>query len=555
MALRRPFRRAHDARWAVAGPTALLLTAMVVGCAARAPDLDLTRSVSAGDFGFARSHLNAQVRDTGDRPDSEELLRLIHLGLVDLADGLAPESEPVFNRIYELLRLRGVNDNTRLAAIVTHEGVKVFRGEPFEQALAYHYVALQKAILGDWGNARAAANSALELLDEFDDVRYDRRAGDPQAPKGYQYAVEDANFALAYFMSGLANHALGRLEEVDDYFARAVALRSDLQSVADAIRSGQANTVLFVDAGLGPQKQGGGEAGSQEIFVPRFPSDGRALRVSVASGSALAGAQAQDTNLMARAYGWDDLAGARGAKALLGEGMTAAGIGIAVFAEDDEAKLAGLGLAALGLLTQATAHADTRHVEVYPQRTYVVALNALRPGSRVELRLDGALDTRLMLPLVPPPTDDNPIRVGYVRLGAPTYAARPSDLILYSSDATDEPAGYDLPWILGGRDLRTPTHTVLRQYQDSGYLLGFTLNDLLELYRLEGIRVGTDGAGGRVGRHILEGGTWLFTPDPVSSGFVRLFCREHPPYRPRSDRVRELADQIAAARRAPSQSP
>lgn len=44
--------------------------------------------------------------------------------------------------------------------------------------------------------------------------------------------------------------------------------------------------------------------------------------------------------------------------------------------------------------------------------------------------------------------------------------------------------------------------------------------------------------------HVLDGGTSLTAPLPGTAGYARLFGQEHGPYRPRSDEVRRMVEQI-----------
>ena len=81
---------------------------------------------------------------------------------------------------------------------------------------------------------------------------------------------------------------------------------------------------------------------------------------------------------------------------------------------------------------------------------------------------------------------------------------------------------------------------------ERGILLGLSVSDLRELYRLEEIRI-ADGPRRPVGQHLLEGGRWIFTPQAGTAGYMRLFGQARPPYRPRSERVRRLAAEVRAS--------
>ena len=69
----------------------------------------------------------------------------------------------------------------------------------------------------------------------------------------------------------------------------------------------------------------------------------------------------------------------------------------------------------------------------------------------------------------------------------------------------------------------------------------FTITDLENLYREEGLSWKTQDQGGYAGKHVLEGGNSLVCPRPGSVGYARIFCQPHEPYVPRTPRARELA--------------
>jgi hypothetical protein len=117
---------------------------------------------------------------------------------------------------------------------------------------------------------------------------------------------------------------------------------------------------------------------------------------------------------------------------------------------------------------------------------------------------------------------------------------------IYGNDATGVRPG-DFPWILGGNDVSTPSRQVLAAYQAGGHLLDLTLSDLQALYDAEGIHIGSgmenrpDVRKNPSFRHILEGGTGLFTPAPESIGYKRIMCKPQQAYRPQSELVRNFA--------------
>src|SRR6185369_14807979 len=205
-------------------------------------------------------------------------------------------AEEVANQTFRLLRTQGLNADRTTASIVLNEDIKIWKGEPFEQALSYTYIAIQKAELGQWDNARAAANASLFLLKDFGhnergqemtNIEVARRAaeqdarssgaGDRYINKGY--TPIKTNFVLGYLLNGLANKALAREDEANDNFHEAAAINAAFEPLAKELSTGAYNTVFIVDYGRGPEKIATGPDNAFSSFVPRSGSDTRPVRV------------------------------------------------------------------------------------------------------------------------------------------------------------------------------------------------------------------------------------------------------------------------------------
>jgi hypothetical protein len=143
----------------------------------------------------------------------------------------------------------------------------------------------------------------------------------------------------------------------------------------------------------------------------------------------------------------------------------------------------------------------------------------------------------------------------YVRLVQDHAAARwaASGEVYYSNPHSGDlprpgPGALNFPYVIGGNDVRPPTEDVLWSYRNAGWLRDYSLGQLQELYRAEGIYhdARASGDGVRIGRHVLEGGDSLVAPVPGTTGFARLFGQRHPPYPARSDYVQREAARISA---------
>ncbi|MBL8762549.1 MAG: hypothetical protein JNL50_14740, partial [Phycisphaerae bacterium] len=369
------------------------------------------------------------------------------------------------------------------------------------------------------------------------------------------YASVKTDFALGYFVAGVANFALGRSDtdratEARDFFREAFTLRPDLRPVAEAIVSGQANTVVFVDTGIGPSKQRYGD----DAVLTRFAGGSGAtgsLSIAINNHPPTSAALACDVSSMASDHRWNNLEDVRQFKSMLGTGLIAGGVIVAGTSDNRSSEgrrnaqlVTGLGMVLAGLAMKATAQADIRHSEVMPA-SILVGATTITDIATLGIHTPG-LD--MVLPGVRGPSAGESLRVVYVRVPSqPPPAWASSGRVLYATDSLPERVpGDDLPYILGGRCCRTPSADTLRLYQASGNLTNLSLMDLQNLYTDEGITWRADNEIDGPNRHILEGGSSLVAPVAGSTGFARLVGQDHAPYRPKSSRVKDLTAFYAA---------
>lgn len=550
--------------WGTVGAAALL-----AGCAQTPVSPRLRAEVDGGQYALARTTIQDRLSD--DPADRSYILDRLRLLILSLADGQPAAAEQVSNQTFRLLRTQGLNADRTTASVVFNEGVKIWKGEPFEQALAFAYIAMQKAELGEWDNARAAANSSLFLLKNFgenergeevtslelarraaeEDARRGGGAGDRYINKGY--TPIKTNFVLGYLLNGVANRAMGREDEAADNFHEAGVIRENLGPLAEALRTGEYNTVFVVDYGVGPTKIATGPDGALAGYLENWPSDGRPIRAAVEGGAALLDETppAQDINAMARSLMWNNLEDVRVAKSVVGSVLMGGGLAVAAGSDDDEARYAGLGVALAGLVMKVTAGADTRHAEFLPQRVYVVPVRIGGSDATVTLEVAGDPASRLVLTALDPPAH-GVVQLRYVKLparGGQAWAT--SGRVFYGNDGyAGLVDGDTLPYILGGRDVSLPTVRALERYQRAGWLMNFTTVELENLYREEGIALSVEDARGGSRRHVLEGGDSLVPPLAGTTGYARLFGQTHPPYEPRSRWLRELSTSLRRETRA-----
>ena len=273
----------------------------------------------------------------------------------------------------------GVNNGGRtLGATLVDEKIRIWKGEPFERAMANFYLGLIYYMRQDYQNARAAFENALFKLRDY---------GDEKKPDKYN-AVE-SNFALGSLMLGKAWQKLGREDMARASFDRVVKLRPDLRDVADYQRNMESSLLLVVDFGYGPQKAtafdgsivGFAPTPAQEGPIPRpqVAVDGRAVNMN------LLGIPPVDLLALAQDRRWQDIDTIRAVKSALGTGMIAGGAGYGIYSASrrggmrGEDALISAGLIGAGLLLKATSQADVRQWEMLPRTVFVLPLR-MPPG-------------------------------------------------------------------------------------------------------------------------------------------------------------------------------
>jgi hypothetical protein len=539
--------------------TAGLSAGFLAACATKKPDQIVVDHVFSGDLGTARVKLAdvverkypvvsaATIKKDGSR---DFILDYMRLGVVTLSDGYAPQSGSAWDTIYAAMRQQALNkDNAVPAFLLTEEAATIWKGEPFEQALAYHYTAIHYAMQGSWDNARSAAigsqfqlkGLSADASESTEQVIYTEAKQLPEP-----VAVE-TDFALGYLLQGISCHALARngdknrVPEAVESFDKALSLNLGLAELVSMLKRDAYNTVFVVDYGRGPEKFGTGQYKSVPAWRVMLDSDSAALQI-VSGSESLTVPQACDVNVMASKHVWNDLQDMTKAKAAVGSVMI--GVGGALAASRD-LPFIGLAVGMAGVVVGGSSAADVRHCEATPQRIYVAPVAITTPDTLVSLSIPGQPEGSMCFRLDPP--EGSAIRLCYVRLTsdngtfieldqAPEWAT--SGLTLYSNDRDPDAGSRKFPFILGGDCVRSPSEASLAAYKQAGFLTDMTLGELEELYRAEGITWESSDYGSVEGMHVLEGGSTLATPHVGTAGWARLFGQAHPPYAAKSQLVK-----------------
>lgn len=541
-------------RCALMAALVLLSLAVLPACGSAPRNMNAVQAYYRYDYPAAREALRP---DAETRNNEQVILNNVRLGVAALADGDHAESERALDRVFQLLSTAGLNkDRTTAAVFFSHEGIRIWKGEPFEQALSYYWISALYAVMGDWENARAAAANSLFRLTDFGADQTPEKLARREAKEGGYlergYNAVDTNFALGFLMQGLAAKHSGAAGS-DDLLDAAIEINPSLKPAIDAIRNNECDTIFIIDFGKGPTKIAYGPDNAYARFQPQEHLAGNMI-VTAGGREIAAVPPVCNVDVMAEDMRWNNLEDVRRAKSVLGDvlltgGAVAAGVGFS--GHSKEAGWAGLAAMLAGLALKSGAEADTRYMEFAPASIYIVPALIGRP-SNVRIALNGELGHSIALPDFQPGSTAKP-RAVYLRLygsGVQPPAFLRAREPVYSNDHTGVRHG-DYPWILGGHDVSTPSDQSLAAYQEAGYLTGLTLGDLIDLYAAEEIFFGsgmdpsTRHPADHAYRHILEGGSALYTPSPDSIGYKRLMFTQRPAYVPRSPQARQLAAAIA----------
>lgn len=323
----------------------------------------------SGDYAGAQRQLDplAQLKD------EDFVLNNVRLGSAALAGYDLAAAEDAFLRAYEVINSVGVNDGGRtLGAVLVDEKMKIWKGEPFERAMANFYLGQVYYMHQDYNNARAAFENALFKLRDYTNSK-DQKSG---------YSEQESNFAIALIMLGRCWQRLGRDDLARANFDRVTQLRPDLAGIANYDRNLHSNLLLVVDFGYGPKKVTDFD-GALVGFAPTpreaglVPPpvvliDGRRADLDVSMPPPV------DLLAMAQDRRWQSIDTIRAVKSAVGTGLIIGGAGTSIYGasqDSNDAMIAGLAMMGTGLLLKAMSQADVRQWEMLPRTTYLIPLS------------------------------------------------------------------------------------------------------------------------------------------------------------------------------------
>ncbi len=370
----------------------------------------VTQAVSfyyAGQYAQSQQELAPLIK----KPNRNYVLNNCRYGSAALAAGNIPQAEHAFLNAYNVINSVNTNTGSRvIGAVVLYDGVKVWKGQPFERAMAHYYLGLTFLMRQDYENARAAFQNSLFRL-----RAYSKNSAGNSSDKDRV----DSNFVLGYFGLGLCYLKTNRPQLAAAAFQHAQQLDPAIARVVQKLYQPATNTLIFVDYGYGPRRRNRGWYGEQTVFTPTpYQAGPVPMAQAWKNGQPIQGiAQSNmvDTLALAQDKRWLTMDTIRETKAVVGTGLMAGGLLVAnngVNQNSAGTALAGLGVAALGAALAASSHADVRYWEMLPRAVYVIP-TALPPGSNTLRVSIGGVSTAPFTVTIAPHSTCN---VFYVRL-------------------------------------------------------------------------------------------------------------------------------------------
>jgi len=357
-----------------------LLVLLIGGCATTPEEKKAERAVGdyeAGDYALAARKL----QPLADKTDENFALNNLRLGSADLARYDLQGAQDAFLKAYEVLNSFGANNGGRtLGAVLVDEKIKIWRGEPFERAMANFYLGVIYYMQHDYNNARAAFENALFKLKDYDGKTDNKD----------EFHEADSNFVVATIMLGRCWQHLGRDDLAGANFDAVAKARPDLAPLANYERNAQSNLLLVVEYGHGPYRKTTfdgsilGFAPTPEqvgpIPPPRVQVDGQWVNSHPFHEAPI------DLLAMAQDRKWQSIDTIRAVKSAIGTGLLAGGAveGVRGLNESGSRQrtdlIVGASLLAAGAVLKATSQSDVRGWDMLPRSVFLIPLR-VSPGT------------------------------------------------------------------------------------------------------------------------------------------------------------------------------
>src|SRR6185437_13729105 len=113
-----------------------------------------------------------ELKPLAEKTNEDFVVNNLRLASAEMAPYRLDDAEASFLRAIEVINSTGVNNGGRtLGAVLVDEKIKVWKGEPFERAMASYYLGVIYYMRHDYQNARASFENALFKLRDYNPDR------------------------------------------------------------------------------------------------------------------------------------------------------------------------------------------------------------------------------------------------------------------------------------------------------------------------------------------------------------------------------------------------
>ena len=308
--------------------------------------------------------------------ERNEVLNLMRLGLDATQLGHVDTAHGAFNLAIQGIERVFADSEQALNArsLWNEEGAKIFKGEPYERAMAYYYSGLVHYWKDDIQNARARFLGGVQQ-DQFAEEEQNR-----------------CDIALLYYLSGWVSQIIGGDPYFEKYqFEQLLQLRPDFPLPAP-----EENVLLIFETGKSPRKISDGVGHYQLKYFRGRKFKEKRVKFAIDDGSMVDANPIEDVFFQASSRGGrlfdyvlEGKAEFKKTTAMVGTALADVGTGAMMAAtvfNNSASQLQGIGaglgaISAVSMVASARAHAeaDTRYWNNLPDTIHVSNLK-LDPG-------------------------------------------------------------------------------------------------------------------------------------------------------------------------------
>lgn len=261
---------------------ALGISALVFGCAPKHYPLNAFQEY---DYETAVKGYRATVTKTKEKDEKNIVLADVHYAAASFVGGDYRDALAGLTTASRIMEDVEYGSGRGAASMVLRHDLRVYKGEPYERAMAYTYLGLIYYRAGDFQNARSAFNLAL-LAD--------------RGSKGDNEAYRD-DFTVAHYMIGKTYLKLGEADNAEISFTKVKKYMPD-NKFADPATIKDTNFTLLVEMGCGPVKVPDPFVGSVDtIHTCEYPE--RSAEIYLDGQSLGRSAKVVDVNYQAKTSG------------------------------------------------------------------------------------------------------------------------------------------------------------------------------------------------------------------------------------------------------------